>query len=136
MPSAISEPSCGIVLSKDVMVPMRDGVRLATDVFRPARDGEPLEGRFPTIVCRTPYDKTDKRYVEIADFFAPRGYVTVLQALRDRHRSEGRGEYFHVVNEHDGRDGYDTIEWIAGRNWSNGRVGMVGSSFAGLVQTR
>jgi len=131
-----SQAIYGVNLSKDLMVPTRDGIRLASDVFRPARDGESLPGPFPTILCRTPYDKTDKRYVEIADFFTPRGYVTVLQDLRDRYRSQGKGEYFHVCNEHDARDGYDTIEWIAGRSWSNGRVGMVGSSFAGLVQTR
>ncbi|MDH4176884.1 MAG: hypothetical protein OEV72_04835, partial [Thermoleophilia bacterium] len=38
---------------------MRDGIRLATDLYRPAADGEPIDGRFPTILCRTPYDKTD-----------------------------------------------------------------------------
>ena len=70
-------------------MPMRDGIRLATDVYRPARDGEPVDGRFPTILCRTPYDKTDRRYTEIADFFVPRGYAVVLQDLRDRYRSEG-----------------------------------------------
>lgn len=127
----------GINLSKDVMVSMRDSVRLATDLYRPAcPDGEPLPGPFATILCRTPYDKTDRRYSEIADFFTPCGYVTVLQDLRGRYRSEGVGQYHHVCNERDGSDGYDTVEWIAGQRWSNGRVGMVGSSFAGLVQTR
>jgi putative CocE/NonD family hydrolase len=136
MPASASEPVHGIVVSKDMMVPMRDGIRLATDVYRPAADGEWLEGRFPTVLCRTPYDKTDRRYTEIADFFTPRGYVVVLQDLRDRHRSEGTGEYVHTVTPHEGRDGYDTVEWIAGRPWSNGRVGTVGSSYAGLVQVR
>src|SRR5918911_1143390 len=97
-------PQFGIVVAKDRMVAMRDGVRLATDLYRPARDGEPVPGPFPTILCRTPYDKTDRRYAEIADFFTPRGYVTVLQDLRGRHRSEGVGQYFHVANEHDGTD--------------------------------
>src|SRR3954470_20256230 len=132
-----SAPNLGINLAKDVLVAMRDGVRLATDIYRPAGpDGEPLPGPFPTILCRTPYDKTDRRYSEIADFFTPRGHVTILQDLRGRYRSEGVGQYFHVANEHDGTDGYDTVEWIAAQRWSNGKVGMVGSSFAGLVQTR
>ena len=78
--------SYGIVVSKDVMVPMRDGIRLATDLHRPGREGEPAAGRFPTIVCLTPYDKTERRYTEIADFFVPRGYAVVLQDIRDRHR--------------------------------------------------
>jgi uncharacterized protein len=126
----------GIVLAKDVMVSMRDGIRLATDIYRPARDGEPVEGRYPTILLRTPYDKTDRRYSEIADFFTPRGYAVVLQDMRDRYRSEGSGDYFHVVTPHTGEDGYDTIEWIAAQGWSNGRVGTVGSSYAGITQVR
>jgi uncharacterized protein len=117
-------------------VKTRDGIGLATDVYRPARDGDWAEGRFPTILCRTPYDKTDKRYVEIADFFVPRGYAVCLQDLRDRYRSEGTREYFHTVTPHEGEDGYDTVEWIAAQRWSNGRVGMVGSSYAGITQVR
>ncbi len=129
-------PEHGIVVSKDVMVAMRDGTRLATDVYRPAHDGDWLEGRFPTILCRTPYDKTDRRYTEIADFFTPRGYVVALQDLRDRYRSEGTGDYFHTITRHEGRDGYDTIEWLASRQWSNGRVGTVGSSYGAITQVR
>jgi putative CocE/NonD family hydrolase len=128
--------SHGIVVSKDVMVEMRDGILLATDVYRPARDGELAGGRFPTIVCLTPYDKTERRYTEIADFFVPRGYAVVLQDTRDRHRSQGTKEYFHSATPHTGEDGYDTIEWIASRPWSNGRTGMVGSSYAGITQIR
>jgi uncharacterized protein len=128
--------SYGIVVSKDVMVPMRDGIRLATDLHRPGRNGELVEGRFPTIVCLTPYDKTERRYTEIADFFVPQGYAVVLQDIRDRHRSEGTKEYFHSATPHTGRDGYDTIEWIAAQPWSDGRTGMVGSSYAAITQIR
>ncbi|HUY72320.1 MAG TPA: CocE/NonD family hydrolase [Gaiellaceae bacterium] len=126
----------GIVLSKDVTVAMRDGIRLATDVYRPGRGGELVVGRYPTIVCITPYDKTERRYTEIADFFVPHGYAVVLQDLRDRHRSEGTKEYFHSVTPHTGEDAYDTIEWIAAQPWSNGKTGMVGSSYAAIVQIR
>jgi putative CocE/NonD family hydrolase len=129
-------PERGIVLSKDVPVTMRDGIRLATDLYRPASGGELVPGRWPTIVCITPYDKTERRYTEIADFFVPRGYAVVLQDLRDRHRSEGTGEYFHSATPHTGEDAYDTIEWIAAQSWSNGRTGMVGSSYAAIVQVR
>ena len=52
-----SVPQYGIVIAKDVMVPTRDGVRLATDVYRPAQDGEPIEDSFSTILGRTSYDK-------------------------------------------------------------------------------
>lgn len=126
----------GVSLVKDVMVPMRDGTRLATDVYRPAADGEIVEGVFPTILCRTPYDKTDRRYAEIADFFVPHGYAVCLQDCRDRYRSEGTGEYEHAVTPRQGEDGYDTVEWIAAQRWSNGRVGTVGSSYAAITQVR
>ena len=73
----------------------RDGRRCGTaSASRPTSTGprataSSCPGRFPTIVCITPYDKTERRYTEIADFFVPRGYAVVLQDLRDRHRSEG-----------------------------------------------
>jgi putative CocE/NonD family hydrolase len=135
-PSRPTRVSFGIVVAKDVMVRMRDGIELATDIHRPARDGEVAPGRFPAIVCITPYDKSERRYVEIADFFVPQGYAVVLQDMRDRHRSQGTKEYFHSATPHTGRDGYDTIEWIAAQPWSNGRTGMVGSSYAGITQVR
>lgn len=126
----------GINLSKDVMVPMRDGVRLAFDIYRPALDGGFIEGRFPTIMLHTPYDKTDKRYSEIADFFVPRGFNVVLVDLRDRYRSEASGVYYHVATPHTGRDGADICDWIAAQPWSNGRIGTVGSSYAAVTQVR
>ena len=133
---ALSEPQYGIAILKDVMIPMRDGIRLATDIYRPARDGEPVAGKFPTILGRTSYDKTTPwMWVQpVAEFFTRRGYVVVLQDLRGRHQSEGRGQYFHTANPTEGPDGYDTIEWIAAQPWSNGRVGMVGSSHGAIVQ--
>jgi predicted acyl esterase len=56
----------GIVICEDLMVPMRDGVRLATDVYRPAREGEILPSPFPALLWPTPYVKDSARYVEIA----------------------------------------------------------------------
>lgn len=125
-----------IAVFKDVMVPMRDGVRLATDIYFPSNGGEIAPGPFGTILCRTSYNKDSQRYVEpVGYYFARNGFVAVVQDVRGRHHSEGIGQYFHVANEHEGRDGYDTIEWIASQPWSNGKVGMVGSSHVGLVQT-
>ena len=118
------------------MVPMRDGVRLAFDVYRPGLAGAFAEGRYPAIMLHTPYDKATKRYTEIADYFVPRGYAVVLVDMRDRYRSEGSGTYFHSATPHTGNDGYDIVEWIAAQPWSNGRVGTVGSSYAGQVQIR
>ena len=130
-------PQYGIMVSRDVMVEMRDGVRLATDIYRPADpDGSPAEGRFPVIIGRTSYDKSNPvLWINpVPDYFTPRGYVVLLQDLRGRGQSEGTGQYFHTANVNEGPDGYDTIEWAAAQSWSNGRTGMVGSSHGGIVQ--
>lgn len=129
-----SDAQYDILLARDVMMPTRDGTRLASDVYRPARDGEFVAGAFPTILCRTAYDKAAPRYVDYGEYFTPLGYNVVLQDVRGRHRSEGTGEYHHIVNPHEGRDGYDTVEWIAAHPWSNGKVGTVGSSYPGVMQ--
>ena len=125
-----------VAIFKDLMVPMRDGVCLAADIYRPARGGEVLPGPFPALLVRTSYDKQAEWLIdEVAHCFTPKGFVLVLQDLRGRHRSEGIGQYFHTVNETAGTDGFDTVEWIAGQPWSNGRVGAMGSSHLALVQT-
>ena len=130
-------PEFSIVVAQDVMMPMRDGLRLASDIYRPANNGELAPGRFPTILGRTSYDKTDPvAWIDhVANFFTPRGYAVVLQDIRGRARSEGMGKYLHASNPSEGLDGYDTVEWIAAQPWSNGRVGTVGTSHAGIVQT-
>src|SRR4029453_17692678 len=71
--SPISKPEHGIVIARDVMVPMRDGVRLASDIYWPADNGAILPGPFATILLRTSYDKMAPRYVDgIASYFTPR----------------------------------------------------------------
>ena len=127
----------GINVAQNVMTPMRDGLRLASDIYRPSHNGELDTGPFPTILGRTSYDKTDPvAWIDhVANFFTPRGYVVVLQDLRGRAHSEGTGKYLHSSNPKEGEDGYDTVEWIAAQPWSNGRVGTVGTSHGGIVQT-
>lgn len=108
------------VVEKDVMVPMRDGVRLATDIVRPRK-----EGRFPVILSRTPYGKRTPGPGAVAN-----GYALVTQDVRGRYNSEG--EFRAFVNEPN--DGYDTIEWLAAQPWCDGNVGMVGGSYVGFTQ--
>jgi predicted acyl esterase len=124
-------------LSANVMVPVRDGVRLATDIYRPALpDGTAHPGPLPAILVRTSYDKSSPTIVvePIAKFFIRHGYAVISQDLRGRGTSEGTGQYFHMANVNEGADGYDTIEWIAAQPWCNGRVGMTGPSHLGVVQ--
>lgn len=125
----------GVVVARDVAVPMRDGVRLATDVYRPGIGADPAPGRFPVVLSRTPYDKTSPLVLGgLVGALVPRGFVVAVQDLRGRHGSEGSGDYFHVANPREGQDGHDAIEWLAAQSWSNGRVGMTGSSHGGTVQ--
>ena len=121
-------PRYGMVVSHDVMVPMRDGVRLATDVYRPALDGVPVPGRFPVILERTPYDKTQSRWW--IDYFVARGYVAVAQDVRGRFASEG---VWRMLVD-DGRDGYDTTAWIGEQPWCSCKIGTIGGSYPGGTQ--
>jgi len=110
------------------MLGVRDGVRLATDVYLPGRGGL-TTGRFPAIVERTPYNK-DGAADALSGYFVPRGYVVVVQDVRGRYKSEGR---WRPIGD-DGADGADLLKWIAGQPWSNGKVGTVGTSYAGATQ--
>jgi len=117
-----------IVATRNVMVAARDGVRLATDVYAPGRGGA-ITGRFPTIVERTVYNK-DTAADDVTKYFVPRGYVVVYQDVRGRYRSEGK---WRPIRD-DGPDGADLLKWIAEQPWSNGKVGTVGTSYAGATQ--
>jgi hypothetical protein len=108
-----------------VMIPMRDGVKLAADVWLPDSPG-----RYPVLLARTPYLKTGLKLSQWAVYFASRGYVVAIQDTRGRGDSEGEFDAFFG----EGRDGYDTIEWLAAQPWSNGRVGTFGPSYLGTVQ--
>jgi len=109
----------------DVRVPMRDGVTLSADIWLPA-----TPGRYPTVLTRTPYIKARAGMAKLAHAYASRGYVFVAQDTRGRGDSDGRFSWL----QDDANDGYDTVEWIAARPWSNGRVGMTGGSYVGSVQ--
>jgi putative CocE/NonD family hydrolase len=130
VPSVLAvEAAFGVEVAVDVMVPMRDGVRLATDVYRPTSDGKPLPDRRPVILIRTPYNKGNGQSGE-GKYFASHGYVTVIQDTRGRYRSEG---VWHWLTD-DGPDGVDCCAWIAGQTWSDGRIGMMGTSYVGGTQ--
>jgi hypothetical protein len=115
---------------ENLMIPMRDGVRLATDVYRPARGGTPLDEKLPVLLQRTPYGKTGSSLVESARFFAANGYVVALQDVRGTYASEG--VFTKYIGE--GEDGFDTIEYLAKLPYANGKVGMWGTSYAAHVQ--
>ena len=133
----------GIVVHRDAMVTMRDGVRLATDVYRPAIDGTPTYEPCPIILERTPYGKTVRSRseievgmnepmsrAEVAAHFVRHGYTVIYQDVRGRHGSEG--QFTKYIAE--GPDGFDTLAWIDRQPWSNGKVGTMGLSYAAHTQ--
>lgn len=127
-PSRSDEALYGVSAQADVMVPMRDQVSLATDVYLPARDGKPVTEKWPTILMRTPYNKS--RAASDAGYFAAHGYAVVMQDTRGRFHSQG---IWHMLTD-DGRDGFDTCDWIGKQSWSNGKVGTIGTSYVGGTQ--
>ena len=85
----------------------------------------------PVIVTITPY--TADSYHDRAMYFARRGFAFALVDSRGRGNSEGMWEPA-PRNAHEPQDGYDVVEWLVARPWSNGTVGKLGGSFAGTNQ--
>ena len=114
------------VIDQKVMMPMRDGIRLATDIYRPKTDKQ-----VPIIFSRTPYNfnswgdgeqrlRTAKKALETVK----RGYAYVVQNERGRYYSEGEWDILGVPLT----DGYDAFSWMKDQSWSNGKVGTFGCS--------
>ena len=112
-----------VTYERNVVVSMRDGVKLRADIYRPN-----AEGKFPVLLQRTPYNKDND--VDFGIKAASQGYVVVVEDVRGRYASEG--DWYTFKNEPN--DGYDTVEWAAALPYSNGKVGMFGGSYVGATQ--
>ncbi len=108
-----------------VMVPMRDGVRLATDVYLPPKVPA------PAIVTRTPYERDQDATVAALMSLARRGFAVVSQDCRGTHGSEP-GYWDYYVREPE--DSYDLVEWITHQDWFGGFIGSTGGSYVGQTQ--
>ncbi|KAJ6028332.1 hypothetical protein N7540_003908 [Penicillium herquei] len=144
---------CDILLEKDVDILMRDGARLYADVYRPPKAPP---GSLPTVFASTPFGKQggpnrhnfDKREwrcgvprnvvssLEVFEgpdpaYWCFHGYAIVAVDMRGTWNSDGNAV---LPCAEQGQDGYDVVEWIASRDWSNGRVTMSGNSFLAATQ--
>jgi putative CocE/NonD family hydrolase len=126
----------------DVMITVRDGVKLHTEIYSPKNSTEP----HPIIIERTPYGIADDekgnsrklaRYAEMI----PDDYIFVFQDIRGRYGSEGTFVMQHPIRDpkdpkaiDEGTDTYDTIDWLV-KNvpHNNGRAGLVGISYGGWL---
>jgi len=137
-----SQPVYSVKVEKDIMIPMRDGVRIATDIYRPDVEGK----RFPAMLSYFFWGKDaqevtrwlpEQEYWDTPfwdgsletgaiDYFVERGYVRVIPEPRNFGKSEGTT---HPTSE----DTYEVIEWIAKQPWCDGNVGMIGAcGYAGM----
>jgi len=128
---------------RHVMIPMRDGVRLATHVFLPAGH---KTNAYPVVLIRSAYDhwtgNNRSRHLDrVVDRTAPgsltynneTGYVVVLQDLRGDGDSEAEPGFEARLSLNEIHDTYDTIEALITNRWCNGRVGMTGGSGHGMA---
>jgi predicted acyl esterase len=135
-------PAYGIVVERDVDVPMRDGARLKADIFRPD-DG----GKFPAIMNLGPYQK-DKLWIPPdnleekpnpwmnwetvnPEWWVPKGYAAVRVDGRGSGKSPGQCEPWSLAES---IDFYDAIEWAAAQPWCNGNIGLSGISYFAINQ--
>ncbi len=134
-------------IKRETMIPMRDGVKLYTVIVVPkgAKDA-------PILLTRTPYNATARASRNNSDHmlailpqgdevFVQAGYIRVFQDVRGKYKSEGdylmtkpvRGPLNSTPTDHT-TDAYDTIDWLVKNTpESNGRVGMIGSSYEGFT---
>lgn len=114
------------IMDQKIMIPMRDGIRLATDIYRPK-----TKGKVPIIFSRTPYNfngwgdgEERMRSYERAYEAVSRGYAYVIQNERGRYFSEGEWDILGVPLT----DAADAFTWLSEQSWSNGNIGLYGCS--------
>ena len=129
VPALASAQGYEVMVQKDVMIPARDGIRLATNIYFPSKGGTVAPGKFPVIMERTPYNKNTGGPA-LANYFVPHGYVVVVQDVRARYGSEG---HWRPITD-DPNDGYDTAKWLGQQPWFDGNLGTVGTSYSGATQ--
>ncbi len=124
----------------EVMIPVRDGIRLHTEIYVPKEVSQPL----PILLLRTPYGITDRAKREFGDYLkelVDEGYIFAYQDIRGRYKSEGEFVMLQPLRNRtnpkafdESSDTYDTIEWLL-KNVShhNGRVGVLGISYGGWL---
>ena len=128
----------------EVMIPMRDGIRLYTELYVPKN----LEAKAPVILIRTPYGVENAgggftRYFHSSlRELRHDGYIFAVQDARGRHGSEGKFEWNRPIRHRKSSDAidastdaFDTIEWLVENTSNNGRVGMLGISYPGWYVT-
>jgi uncharacterized protein len=148
IPKTFTGPTAGQdYIKREAMIPMRDGVKLYTVIVVPKG-----AANAPILLTRTPYNASGRAsrnnsenmvalLPEGDEVFVQGGYIRVFQDVRGKYKSEGdyvmtrpvRGPLNDTATDHV-TDAYDTIDWLVKNTpESNGRVGMIGSSYEGFT---
>ena len=124
----VIEPRYNVRIERNIRVPMRDGKTLSADLIRPDADG-----RFPILIEYHPYRKDDASRGGHNQhwYLAERGFIGVRLDVRGTGGSDGANTDEYLPQEQE--DGYDAVEWLARQPYSNGNVGMFGTSYGGFT---
>lgn len=121
-----------VVKQSNIPVRMSDGTILYVDVVRPATSsGKPVRGRLPVLLAQTPYNKNTPSLNFEDDYLVKHGYVEVIADVRGTGSSGGTWDSF---GRREQRDGYDLAEWARRQPWSDGRIGLHGTSYGAINQ--
>src|SRR5947209_8029219 len=134
VPSQLPPATYPATYSKQQWVTMDDGIKLGATITFPSENGSaPAPGRFPVILSMTPYGRDGGCACAPATDFALRGFVVAVVDVRGTGGSQGNldSNYF---SPREARDGYDLVQYLGTRRWSNGKVGMSGGSYVGITQ--
>lgn len=160
MPDGVVRPAeFGMIVEKDIDVPMRDGLELKADLFRPD-----VDQRFPVLINLGPYNKDRPVYVEapvpddkgydwshyddfipgpetvspylnhetvLPDWWVPRGFCALRVDMRGTGKSPGHCD---IWSTPEAQDFYDAVEWAAKQTWCDGHVGTIGISYYTTTQ--
>lgn len=130
---------------REVMIPMRDGVRLFTAIYEP----KDRSRKHPILMMRTPYscepygDKFNRDLRSESNLYVKNNYILVYQDVRGRYKSEGEFVQVRPLNPEaktgkgidEATDTYDTIDWLLHNTYNNGNVGTWGISYDGFYAT-
>ncbi|MBO9534319.1 MAG: CocE/NonD family hydrolase [Solirubrobacteraceae bacterium] len=130
----------GIKTTRDVDIPMRDGILLRADIHEPTdpATGQPAPGPFPVILSETPYGKQlgelSPQTAELTGYepqLIKRGYIQVIVDVRGAGGSQGT---FDLLSPTEQQDSVQVIDFVSKLPRSNGKVGMLGHSYVGITQ--
>lgn len=142
---SITENLKKLYTKREVMIKMRDGIKLYTAIYEP-RD---KSTKHPTLMMRTPYSCSpygegfDRAFYSSLKNYIENGYIIVFQDVRGRHKSEGEFVQVRPLLKNkkskkdidEATDTYDTIEWLINNTNSNQKVGTWGISYDGFYAT-